>query len=157
MKVFDHHGRTFMRTFDEDQFAHIWQSKNLYYHFADHAEWNMVEFLPTSSLSMANIDCFFSLLMVCIPGFMVLLQDPDNVYNKIQGLGLLFQTASRLCSLTEILPKMPPWKCCVIDTSPHQTKNPARLFYCDTVKCLEMLLNPTIWKFYRLLSLPCIH
>ncbi|KAF8123991.1 hypothetical protein EV363DRAFT_1085545, partial [Boletus edulis] len=119
-------GQMSMRAFDKDQFAHIRQFKNFYYLFADCVEWDMVEFLLTSSLSMADIDHFFSLLM-------------------IQGLGLSFQTASRLYSLTEILPKTSPWKCHVIDTSPHQTKSPTRLFYCDTMECLEMLLSTLLF------------
>ena len=62
-------------------------------------------------------------------------------HNKVKGLSLSFQTAVRLCNLTEILLKMPSWKCHVIDTAPHQTKSCARLFYQDTVECLKMLLS----------------
>ena len=94
---------------------------------------------------MANIDRFFSLSLVCTSEFMVLLQGPDGLHNKIQGLGLSFKTALRLRGLTEILPKTPPWKCHVIDTSLHQTKSPARLFYHNTVECLEMLLSTPLF------------
>ncbi|KAN0078267.1 hypothetical protein V8E55_010324 [Tylopilus felleus] len=96
----------------------------------DHNEWNMAEFLLTSSLIMADIDRFLSLSL-----------DPDDIYNKIKRLGLSFLTTLKLCGLADILPKTPPWKCCVIDTSPHQTKSSIRLFYRDTMESLEMLLS----------------
>ncbi|KAG6374954.1 hypothetical protein JVT61DRAFT_3709 [Boletus reticuloceps] len=126
-RVFDHNGRTFMKAFDEDQFAHIRQSENLYYPFADRAEWELAEFLLTSCLSMADINRFLSLSL-------------------IKGLGLSFHTVPRLHSLAEILPKTPPWKCRVVDTSPHQTKSPARLFYRDTVECLEVMLSNPLFQ-----------
>ena len=101
----------------------------------------MAEFLLTSSLTMADIDRFLSLSLVRTSVFMVRLQDPDDIYNKIKRLGLSFLTTLKLCGLADILPKMPPWKCCVIDTSPHQTKSSIRLFYRNTMECLEILLS----------------
>lgn len=65
---------------------------------------------------------------------------------KVKGLGLSFHTAARLRSLVEILPKTPSWKCRIIDTAPHQTKLPVRLFYRDTVECLEVLLSNPLFK-----------
>lgn len=70
----------------------------------------------------------------------------DEWYDKVKSLGLSFQTAARLRSLAEILPKTPPWKCRVIDTAPHQTKHPVRLLYRDTVECLEALLSNPLFR-----------
>lgn len=63
-KVVDNNGRTFLKAFNEDEFAPIRESENLYYPFADRAEWDMAEFLLTSCLSMADIDRFLSLTLV---------------------------------------------------------------------------------------------
>lgn len=68
-KVYGNNGRTFLKAFDEDQFADIRQSNNLYYPFADRPEWDLAEFLLTSPLSMADINRFFSLTLVCCSRF----------------------------------------------------------------------------------------
>ncbi|KAG6381477.1 hypothetical protein JVT61DRAFT_56 [Boletus reticuloceps] len=59
----------------------------------------------------------------------------------VKQLRLSFQTTLRLHGLAEILPQIPPWKCKHVDTSPHKTTTIARLFYRDTVDCLQTLLN----------------
>ena len=51
-------------TFDEDRFAEICNSDNIYYPFAGEPEWELAEFLLTSGLSMAAIDLFLSLPLV---------------------------------------------------------------------------------------------
>lgn len=63
-KVVDPRGSKFMDAFDEDRFAEIRRNENLYYPFADRPEWELAEFLVTSSLSMAAINCFLSLSLV---------------------------------------------------------------------------------------------
>lgn len=63
-KIYGNNGRTFLKAFDEDQFADIRWSKNLYYPFSDLAEWDLAQFLLTSPLSMADIDRFLSLTLV---------------------------------------------------------------------------------------------
>ncbi|KAN0093092.1 hypothetical protein V8E55_003876 [Tylopilus felleus] len=105
-----------------DRFAELRNSDNLYYPFADRLEWEMAEFLLTSSLSMTAIDRFLSLLL-------------------IKRLWLSLNMALRLHGLAKILPKTPPWKCQHVDTSPHETKTIVRLFYRDTVDCLQTLLH----------------
>jgi hypothetical protein len=57
-------GLTFMDKFHMDQFADKRKS-NLYYPFASREEWDLASFLLRSSLSMADIDVFLSLTMVC--------------------------------------------------------------------------------------------
>ncbi|KAI6131086.1 hypothetical protein EDD16DRAFT_1515246 [Pisolithus croceorrhizus] len=121
-KVIHQHGTKFMDTFDQDRFTQIRNSTNLCYPFVDCPKWELVEFLVTSDLSMAAIDCFLSLSL-------------------IRQLQLSFQSTKQLCGLVEILPSPPPWKCQHVDTSPHQTKTITRLFYQDTVDCLQMLLH----------------
>ena len=127
-------------TFDEDRFAELCNSDNLYYPFADRPEWEMAEFLLTSSLSMTAIDHFLSLLLVDCASLQML--DPLGLtYVQIKRLWLSLNMALRLHGLAEILPKTPPWKCQHVDTSPHKTKTIVRLFYRDTVDCLQTLLH----------------
>jgi len=96
--------------------------------------------LLTSSLSMAAIDCFLSLLLVSCASLRIL--DPLGLtYVQIKQLQLSFETASRLRGLAQILPKTSPWKCQHVDTSPHKTKTIVRLLYRDTVDCLQTLLH----------------
>ncbi|KAF8132943.1 hypothetical protein EV363DRAFT_1163244, partial [Boletus edulis] len=121
-KVVDQCSTRFLDAFDADRFVEIQKSENLYYPFANCPKWELAEFLLTSGLSMAAINRFLSLLLV-------------------KQLWLSFQTALRLRGLAEILPQIPPWKCKHVDTSPHKTTTIARLFYRDTVDCLQTLLN----------------
>ena len=60
----DQCGTTFLDIFNEDRFAEICDSDNLYYPFANRPEWELVEYLLTSGLSMAAINRFLSLLLV---------------------------------------------------------------------------------------------
>ncbi|KAG6372618.1 hypothetical protein JVT61DRAFT_7366 [Boletus reticuloceps] len=121
-KIFHKHDTTFMDAFNQDQFAEICQTENLYYPFADHLEWELAEFLTTSNLSMAAINRFLSLTL-------------------IMKLKLSFRSAKQLRGLVEILPQTPPWKCLHVDTVPFQTKNVTRLLYHDTLECLQALLH----------------
>ncbi|KAI6004772.1 hypothetical protein EDD15DRAFT_2155216 [Pisolithus albus] len=121
-RVVHQHGTKFMDAFDQDRFAKTHNTENLYYPFVDRPEWELADFLVTSDLSMAAIDRFLSLPL-------------------IRQLHLSFQSANQLRGLVEILPSPPPWKCQHVDTSPHQTKTVARLFYRDTVECLQTLLH----------------
>jgi hypothetical protein len=57
-------GRTFMDYFDADKHADK-RAENLYYQFASRKEWEVASFLLRSSLSMAAIDSFLSLSLVC--------------------------------------------------------------------------------------------
>lgn len=63
-KVVDQSSTKFMDTFDQDRFAEIRDTQNIYYPFADRPEWELAEFLATSELSMAAIDRFLSLPLV---------------------------------------------------------------------------------------------
>ena len=53
-----------MDVFDQDRFAEIHNTENLYYPFASYPEWELAAFLITSELSMATIDCFLALSLV---------------------------------------------------------------------------------------------
>ncbi len=56
-------GKTFMGSFDSDDFADQCQ-KNLYYPFASKEDWEMAAFLLRSGMSMALIDDFLKLQFV---------------------------------------------------------------------------------------------
>ena len=57
-------GATFMDQFFNDQFAPL-RHENLYYPFASGADWQLASWLLRSHLSMAAIDDFLSLKLVC--------------------------------------------------------------------------------------------
>jgi hypothetical protein len=61
-------GQTFMDRFDADPYAQHRES-NLYYPFASKQDWEIGAFLERSRLSMAAIDEFLSLEMVCSTSF----------------------------------------------------------------------------------------
>lgn len=65
--VVDQNGTKFIDAFDQDTFSEMRNSENLYYPFANRLEWELAEYLLTSELSMAAIDRFFSLTLVCFP------------------------------------------------------------------------------------------
>ncbi len=57
------HGRTALDDFNDDRFAEE-RKKNLYYPTAGRDEWQLVEWLSSSSLSTAEIDSYLKLEMV---------------------------------------------------------------------------------------------
>lgn len=61
-------GKTFMDGFYEDQFSE-YRKENLYYPFASDKEWELALFLLRSGLSMASIDQFLKLELVCLVCF----------------------------------------------------------------------------------------
>ena len=56
-------GTTFMREFDDDQYARE-RVENTYYPFASRDEWELASFLLRSDLSMSSIDSLLSLNLV---------------------------------------------------------------------------------------------
>ncbi|KAG1759112.1 hypothetical protein EDD22DRAFT_782983, partial [Suillus occidentalis] len=79
-------GTTFLDIFDADEYADC-RKDNLFYPFASRNEWEVADFLLRSSLSMAAINEFLALSMVC------------NLFRA------------------EMLPKGLSWKCQVITSS----------------------------------------
>lgn len=59
---------------------------------------------------------------------------------QIKCLSISFQTAKQLCRLIELLPSCPKWQYCVMKTA-IPTKSLVRLFYHDSVECLEALFE----------------
>ena len=57
-------GLTFLDLFDADEYAEC-RKDNLFYPFASKEEWEVANFLLRSSLSMAAVDEFLNLPMVC--------------------------------------------------------------------------------------------
>ena len=57
-------GTTFLDIFDADEYADC-RKDNLFYPFASRNEWEVADFLLRSSLSMAAINEFLALSMVC--------------------------------------------------------------------------------------------
>jgi hypothetical protein len=59
-------GKTFMDTYHNNQYNSICQD-NPYYPFASAQDWEVADFLLCSPLSMAQIDKFIKLKLVCVP------------------------------------------------------------------------------------------
>ncbi|KIK16208.1 hypothetical protein PISMIDRAFT_82959, partial [Pisolithus microcarpus 441] len=118
-EIFDG-GQTFLARFRLDIYASRHQ-QNLYYPFASLGDWEIVNFLLTSRLSMRAIDEFLSLHLT-------------------NSLPLSFSTAKELRSRAEILPSGPRWNARVVPTT-HPTKSPVTLYYHDSLDCVESLFN----------------
>jgi hypothetical protein len=65
------YGSTFMDRFDNDVYSTHWV-ENLYYPFASKQDWEVGQFLGSSRLSLAAIDQFLNLELVCISSVLVL-------------------------------------------------------------------------------------
>ncbi|KAG2352145.1 hypothetical protein BDR07DRAFT_1315068 [Suillus spraguei] len=115
-------GVTFLDLFDADEYAEH-RKENLFYPFASREEWEVANFLLCSPLSMAAINQFLGLPMVCI-----------------HQLKLSFHNAKELQSCAEMLPKGPSWKCQTIPLL-NPTKSPIQLFWRDPMECLESLFS----------------
>jgi len=59
-------GLTFLERFNDDVYAHH-RNDNLYYPFASFQDWELASFLLSSTLSMAAIDRFLGIELVCFP------------------------------------------------------------------------------------------
>ncbi|KIJ57865.1 hypothetical protein HYDPIDRAFT_75547, partial [Hydnomerulius pinastri MD-312] len=94
---------------------------NLYYPFASMDDWEMVNFLLTSSLSMQALNDFLALKMT-------------------KTLPLSFWTAKELRGCTEFLPTGPCWNFKIIPTA-HPTKRLVYLYSRDALDCIKALLN----------------
>ncbi|KIJ06825.1 hypothetical protein PAXINDRAFT_91431, partial [Paxillus involutus ATCC 200175] len=94
---------------------------NVYYPFASSADWDIAKFLLKSPMSMTQIDQFLKIEL-------------------IQGLPLPFHTAKELRGRAELLPLGPRWNVRVVLTS-HPTKSTVRLYFRDTLDCIESLFN----------------
>ncbi|KAI6114201.1 hypothetical protein F5141DRAFT_1001954, partial [Pisolithus sp. B1] len=98
-----------------------WCQQNLYYPFASLGDWEIMNFLLTSRLSMRAIDEFLSLHLT-------------------NSLPLSFSTAKELLSHAEMLPSGWCWNARVVPTT-HPMKSPVTLYYHDLLDCVESLFN----------------
>ncbi|KAF9218670.1 hypothetical protein BS17DRAFT_719950, partial [Gyrodon lividus] len=94
---------------------------NVYYPFASTADWDIAKFLLQLPMSMAQIDQFLKIEL-------------------IRGLPLSFNTAKELHGHAELLPLGPQWNVRVEPTS-HPMKSAVRLYFHDTLDCIESLFN----------------
>jgi hypothetical protein len=71
-KIYPGRGQTFRDRFNMDAYA-AHRKENIYYPFASLQDWELGSFLLCSSLSMAAIDQFLGLELVCLDSVIVLL------------------------------------------------------------------------------------
>ena len=64
-------GMTFMDQFFSDEYSRF-QQENIYYPFTSESDWQLASWLLCSRLSMAAIDTFLSLKLVCLSVFCLL-------------------------------------------------------------------------------------
>ncbi|KAI0037886.1 hypothetical protein FA95DRAFT_1506366, partial [Auriscalpium vulgare] len=116
-------GKTFLDRFHNDEFDRERHS-NPYYPFSCHEDWEFGFFLVESSLSNDEIDALLRLSLVC-------------------RLAVSFRTAKQLRGKVELLPSGPRWKSKEVALPGFPTKSPMKLFYRDSLECLEGLFrNP---------------
>ncbi|KAI0039113.1 hypothetical protein FA95DRAFT_1504627 [Auriscalpium vulgare] len=116
-------GKTFLDRFHSDQFDGE-RDSNPYYPFSCHEDWEFGFFLAESSLSNDEIDALLRLYLMA-------------------RLAVSFHTAKQLRSKVELLPSGPRWKSKAITLPGYATKSPMKLFYRDSLECLEHLFgNP---------------
>ncbi|KAF9231430.1 hypothetical protein BU15DRAFT_56127 [Melanogaster broomeanus] len=113
-------GETFLDRFELDPYS-AQRNVNVYYPFASTADWDIAKFLLQSPMSMAQIDQFLKIEL-------------------IRGLPFSFRTAKELRGRAELLPSGPRWNVRVVPTS-HPTKSAVRLYFRDTLDCIESLFN----------------
>ena len=137
-KIFPGERKTFLGTFDSDTFSNECWS-NPYYPFASCPDWEFGLWLTCSGLSLAAVDSLLSLELVGLSN----ITTPaikSNQITQIRDLPISFRTARQLHSLVELLPTGPRWRYRIMQTA-MPTKSPVRLFYRDTVECLEALFQ----------------
>ncbi|KAG2338456.1 hypothetical protein BDR05DRAFT_893431 [Suillus weaverae] len=131
---YSQNGLTFLDIFNADEYAE-YRKDNLFYPFASREEWEVTDYLLHSSLSMAAINEFLKLQMVCA-----------------RTLTQRFN-ARELHSRAEMLPSRPSWKCQTIP-SIQPTKSPICLFWRDPIECLESLFSNPLFHD-KLDFIPC--
>ncbi|KIJ12071.1 hypothetical protein PAXINDRAFT_15099 [Paxillus involutus ATCC 200175] len=128
-------GQIFLKCFKMDTYS-IFCKTNPYYPFASHNDWQMANYLLQSGLSMAKINEYFKL-------------------NLVQSLPLSFHMAKELRNRAELLPPGPHWKYRIVAMA-HPMKNPAVLYYRDSLECVELLLNHPYYTSHINYTLFCL-
>ena len=138
-KIFQDERNTFLHKFDQDRFSNERQ-ENLYYPFSSRSDWEFGLWLTRSGLSLAAIDSLLSLELVSPLMYISLALLNGKMKIQIKCLPISFRTAKQLRGLIELLPSGPKWQYHVMKTA-IPTKSPVRLFYRDSVECLEALFE----------------
>ena len=134
-------GETFMGRFRRDQFAEQ-RRENMYFPWASRKEWHFASWLLRSRLSMAAIDSLMSLEIV---SWWYSDHLSSLIIPQMKDIPLSFRSAKELRTRAETLPSGPRWLSKVLPTE-YSTKQPARLFYCDPIECLQALLSHPLLK-----------
>ncbi|KAF8547254.1 hypothetical protein OG21DRAFT_1380838, partial [Imleria badia] len=114
-------GKTYMDTFNEDQYAEKRQ-ENAYYPWASKEEWAFASWLLGLLLQIRYYHVLFSEAA------------------QIRQLSLLFRSAKELRTRAEILPGGPQWVCQRLQPE-YPVKRPVRVFYRNLLDCLQALLS----------------
>ncbi|KAJ3834635.1 hypothetical protein F5878DRAFT_544520, partial [Lentinula raphanica] len=122
-------GKTAVDEFNDDRFFEE-RKTNLYYPVANRNEWQLANWLLTSSLSMGKIDELLRLELT-------------------KNHQLSFRTAKELKARMDLLPPLARWKSkkMIFDPS-YPTKKPAYLFYRDAVEVLQDILKSPLIQDY---------
>ena len=103
------HGPTFLDKFNSDGHSHYCQDLPFYL-FSLRDEWELACFLLCSDLSMAMLDKFFKLALVCHVFLFYFGPLLHCFFYQIKQLSLSFNSAKMLHAFSEMLISSPPWK-----------------------------------------------
>ncbi|KAI6022479.1 hypothetical protein BKA83DRAFT_4054337, partial [Pisolithus microcarpus] len=117
-------GLNHLQRMDQDKFAHIRDSENVYYPFASKSEWELANWLASGALSQKEIDAYLHL-------------------QRTKDFPVSFNTAKDLRTRIESLPEVPRWRFQEIKVGSYQTKDPIILYWRDGLEVVEHLFrNP---------------
>ncbi|KAI6014080.1 hypothetical protein PISMIDRAFT_110851 [Pisolithus microcarpus 441] len=117
-------GLNHLQRMDQDEFAPIRDSENVYYPFASESEWELANWLASGVLSQKDIDAYLHL-------------------QRTKDLAVSFNTAKDLRARIESLPEVPRWRFQEIKVGSYQTKDPLILYWRDGLEVVEHLFrNP---------------
>ena len=127
---------------DQDQFAHIRDSENVYYPFASKSEWEFANWLSSGSLSQKEINLYLHSQYVG-----AYLSDAERLLTSEQNKEhpVSFRTAKDLRARIESLPDIPRWRSQEIKVGPYSTKSPLVLYWRDGLEVVKHLFSNPVF------------
>ncbi|KAI6030264.1 hypothetical protein EDC04DRAFT_2572245 [Pisolithus marmoratus] len=120
-------GLNHLQHMDQDEFAHICDSENVYYPFVSQSEWELTNWLASSALAQKEIDTYLHLQCVHI-----LVQ-------------FSFNTAKDLCTCIKSLPEVPHWCFQEIKVGSYQMKDLIILYWHDGLEVVKHLFSNLVF------------
>ncbi|KAI5982229.1 hypothetical protein EDD15DRAFT_2181328 [Pisolithus albus] len=119
-------GLNHLQRMDQDEFAHIRDTENVYYPFASKSEWELANWLASGALAQKEIDAYLRL-------------------QRTKDFPVSFNTAKDLRTRIESLPEVPHWRFQEIKVGSYQTKDPLILYWRDGLEIVEHLFSNPVF------------